>query len=409
MSQGVLIEDVEERSPGFRSGIRPGDRIVSINGREVEDHLDVRFHAALGDVLLELERKGESIHITIPETSYPLQGLQMEEMRTKRCGCKCIFCFIDQLPPGVRPSLLVKDEDYRLSFFHGNYTTLSTLKDRDIRRIIEQRLSPLYVSVHAIQDRVRETLLGRKPKRPFVPTMERLLEAGIELWGQIVLCPGVNDGERLVETVEGLSRYHPGFRGVAVVPLGLSAHREPNALLRPVTGTVACEVLATVRSCQEELLGRIGTRFVFAADEFYLRAGAPLPSADEYEGYGMLEDGVGMVRDFLSLYEQGIAEVGGKGSPFRRLALVTGTLFAPVLAPLARRIERRFGTTIDLVPVRNRFLGETITVAGLLGGADVTGEAGLDRLHWVSGADGLIRLLAEGESEASGGGDYPPA
>lgn len=443
MPRGVLIEGIEEGSPPERDGLRPGDRLLSINGREVEDHLDVRFHGALGDLALALDRGGERLDIHVPERTYPFRGVAFEEIRPKRCGSQCIFCFIDQLPPGVRPSLLVKDEDYRLSFLHGNYVTLGTLKDRDLDRIIEQRLSPLYVSVHATDDAVRHLMLGRKPKRPLLPTLDRLIGEGIEVWGQIVLCPGVNDEAVLDDTIETLVARRPGFRGVAVVPLGLSDHRAPDPRLRPVTREVARAAIERIHDWQERLLRRAGTRFVFGGDEFYLKAGLPLPSAEAYEEFGMLEDGIGMVRNFEDLFEEEMKKTGRGEARIRALTVATGTLFAPSLAPLLRRAEEKIGVRLPLLAATNGYLGSAVTVAGLVSGRDlvrtfreggggrvaaipaemvsranglmiddftperVREEAALEALHVVEGPEGLFRLLFDGRAGGEGAGTYP--
>lgn len=443
MPRGVLVENVDSGSPHEEGGLRAGDRLLSINGREVEDHLDVRFHADLDDLELEVGRDGDRLTILLPEGPHPFRGVTFEEITPKRCGSQCIFCFIDQLPPGVRPSLLVKDEDYRLSFLHGNYVTLGTLKDRDLDRILEQRLSPLYVSVHAVRDDVRNVLLGRPPKRPLLPTLDRLLAGNIEVWGQVVLCPGINDGDVLDETIETLAGLHPGFRGMAVVPLGLSDHRPPDPRLRPVTAAAAGAVLERIHGWQERLRERVGTRFVFAGDEFYLKAGAPLPAADTYEEYGMLEDGVGMVRNFEDGFERAMTRPGRPAPAIGTLTVATGALFAPVLSPLLRAAEERFGARLRPLAVENAYLGSAITVAGLIAGRDLsralrgagaTGdvaipaemvsranglliddytpdrvreESGAGAVHVVEGPEGLFRLLFEGASGAAGAGTYP--
>lgn len=443
MPRGVLVEEIEVDSCLALGGVLAGDRLLSVNGREVGDHLDVRFHSALGDLDLEIGRGGETHRLHIPESPFPMAGVNFEQFRTKVCGCKCIFCFVDQLPAGVRPSLRVKDEDFRLSFLHGNYTTLSTLRDREIDRIVEQHLSPLYVSIHAVDEEVRNRMIGRKPKRSFLRTMEKLLDAGIELWGQVVLCPGVNDGAILDETISVLSGYHPGIRGVAVVPLGLSVHRAPHPLLRPVTGEIAREVIGRIGSHQATLLPRIGTRFVQAGDEFYLKGGLPIPPADHYEDFGMLEDGIGMVRNFREIFDDQFS-LSREGEPrIGELTLVSGALFGPVLDPMLRRMEDAFPLRLRTLVVKNGYLGDAITVAGLLGGADIvaairearaTGvaaipaemisranglliddytperirsESGLEALHVLSGADDLFRLLWTGTSEGTGTGSYP--
>jgi len=440
---GVLVESVSSSSRAGKAGFRPGDRILEVNGREVEDHLDVRFHAALGDWEALVKRGEERIRLVVPEGPDSLGGLELEEFRPRLCGNRCIFCFVDQLPPGVRPSLLVKDEDVRLSFLHGNYTTLSTIREREIERILEQRLSPLYVSVHAVDEDVRALLLGVRPRRPLLPVLDRLLEGKIEVWGQVVLCPGINDGAVLEETARVLAGRRPGFLGLAVVPVGLSDHRRPDERLRPVTPEIARDVLDGIDRLQREFLVETGTRFVFAADEFHLLAGRPIPSTDEYEEFGMLEDGVGMVRDFLDRFEEALGEWEEGPPAIRELTVVSGALFAPLLAPLLRRAEEATGARFRLVPVKNAFLGAGITVAGLLAGRDLaealagagarghaavpaeaisrsaglflddwtiekTAEkAGVERLHTLHGPEDLFRLLREGRSPEGGAGDYP--
>lgn len=371
MPNGVLIEEVTRGSRAERQGFRHGDRILSINGHPTEDHLDCRFHAAMGDMDIAIGRGGERFSFSIPEGPQPLDGLRLEEIHPHTCGNKCIFCFVDQLPRGVRPSLLVKDEDYRLSFLHGNYITLTTIQDREIDRIVEQRLSPLYISIHATDEDVREKLLGRPMKRPLLRTLERLLDGGIELWGQIVLCPGLNDDSVLEETIEVLSGYHPRFRGIAVVPLGLSAHRTPDPRLKEITPAIAERTIEYLERRRADLMERIGTRFVFAADEFYLKVNLPLPPSGDYEDFEMLEDGIGMARDFIDRFNEESDSHEGVPLSMRDSVLVTGRLFEPVLAPLLDQLEKRHGLRLPLVGVRNRFLGESISVAGLLGGADI--------------------------------------
>ncbi len=444
MAAGVQIESLDQDSPLREAGACAGDRLLTINGREVNDHLDVRFHASDGELELDLLRGAEKLSLSIDEQPLPMRGVNFEQMRTKLCGSKCIFCFIDQLPAGVRPTLKVKDEDFRLSFLHGNYMTLNTLKDRDIDRILEQRLSPLYVSVHATDPEVRAVILGRPPKRPLIPTMEKLLAGGIELYGQIVLCPTLNDGAVLDETLDTLAAYYPGVKAVAVVPLGLSEHRPEDPLLQPVTREVARAVLERIHDHQKSMMAQHQTRFVFPGDEFYLKAELPIPEADYYEEFDQYEDGVGMVRAFSESFSRTLNELRGQTPALAKIAVVTGKLFAPILEQHLERLRRDHGIDARLVDVENRYLGSAINVAGLLGGADtaeairergagypvvipsemvsranglllddysptrIKEESGAPELHAPSGAEGLIRLIWEGQCrEAEGGGTYP--
>ncbi len=443
MPAGVLVENVAAGMPAERSGLRPGDRLLEVNGRKVDDHLDVRFHAADCDVIVDVRRGKERIALRIEGEDDPFRGVVFEEIRPRVCASKCVFCFIDQLPAEVRPSLKVKDEDFRLSFLHGNYMTLGNLKDRDLARILEQRLSPLYVSIHAVDEKVRAVLLGRPPRRPLLPTMEALLEGGIELYGQIVLCPGLNDGAVLDETMTVLSSYHPGLRGVAVVPLGLSSHREKDDLLSPVTPAVAADVIDSIERKQDVFRARLGTRFVFPGDEFYLLAGRDLPPAAFYEEYDQVEDGVGMVRRFRERFDDAVAERSGRPPAVDRLALVTGTLFAGTLESCLGKVSALNDIDLKVVPVKNRFLGSTITVAGLLGGRDVATalreeapgypavipaemvsranglllddytphrlleESGAAELFIADGGEGLARRIWDGDGRDEPAGTYP--
>ena len=444
MARGVLVEVVKPGSPGHVSGILVGDRVLEVNGRKVDDHLDIRFHAASpGDLRLSLQRTGESLELTLPEQRYPLRGITFEEIKTKVCGSACIFCFIDQLPDGVRSSLKVKDEDYRLSFLHGNYMTLNTLKDRDIERIFEQRLSPLYVSIHSVDPDVRAKILGRPPKRELIPTIETLLSGGIELYGQVVLCPKVNDGAVLDETIEVLSGYHPGIKAIAVVPLGLSAHRDQNPLLSPVTKEVAGRALDQIHAHQERILKEKGTRFVWPGDEFFLKAERPLPDSDYYEAFDQYEDGIGMIRSFTNEFQKALAAVSHRTPIVRKLAIVTGTLFAKTLEGMVVELADRTGMEIRVIPVPNDFLGRAINVAGLLCGQDIAraiaaevpgwdvaipaevvsranglllddwspdrvqSEGNAKELFVVNGPGDLVRLLWEGRCEGAGTATYP--
>ncbi len=443
MPAGVLVESVEPRTPADRSGLRGGDRLIRVNSRKVDDHLDIQFHAASGEVLLEIVRGGAPVSIVIPEEEHPLRGVAFEEFRSRLCGSKCLFCFVDQLPPDVRPTLKVKDEDFRLSFLHGNYITLGTLKDRELERILEQRLSPLYVSIHAVQEDVRNKLLGRPPKRPLLPTMERLMGGGIELYGQIVLCPGINDGPVLAESMEVLSQYHPRLRAVAVVPLGLSAHRRADGLLQEVTPEIAGQVLDQIGLFQNEFLKKKGTRFLFPGDEFFLRAAREIPPADYYEEFDQIEDGIGMIRSFAETFREEYQLLRSRTPAMKGLALITGGLFHKELDSLLEPLRLEHQIDLRVIGVENDYLGRSITVAGLLAGQDVAAairergegypvalpsemvsgangllldnyspeqvakEGEVENLHVVNGAEELLRLIWDGKCGCDYSGTYP--
>ena len=284
-----------------------------------------------------------------------------------------MFCFIHQLPPGLRKSLYVKDDDYRLSFLHGNYITLTDLPDSEVDRIVDLRLSPLYISVHATDPVLRHFLLGspKTIKGDLMERLRRLADAGIRLHTQIVLCPGLNDGPHLERTVRELSQLHPGVNTVAVVPVGLTRHRDGLYPLRSITSEEARSTLDAIHGWQTGFLERLGTRLVFAADELYLQARQPIPPAAAYEDFSVVEDGVGLVRRF----EDDLRRVASRpGRPRwrgqRAVSIVTGELFGPLLGPLLERV-RVPGLRADVVAVPNEFFGRAITVAGLLTGQDV--------------------------------------
>ena len=297
----VVVSAVEARTPAARAGLRAGDRILAINGAALRDTIDFHFHAGEERLALSLERGGGA---TTPCSSAarPALGLELEAPRPSEistCANKCVFCFIHQLPRGMRKSLYVKDDDFRLSFLHGNYITLTDLEEQELARIEEQRLSPLYVSVHATDPELRHRLLGQpRVKRDLMPVMERLVRAGIAIHAQIVLCPEWNDGPHLERSIHELARLHPGVRTTAVVPVGLTRHRERLPQLRTLTDARRATLVRAIEAWQRTFLRSLGTRFVFAADELYLQAGAPLPAAREYEGFAIAEDGIGLVRRF---------------------------------------------------------------------------------------------------------------
>jgi putative radical SAM enzyme (TIGR03279 family) len=287
------------------------------------------------------------------------------------CANKCVFCFIHQLPKGMRRSLYVKDDDFRLSFLHGNYVTLTDLDEPELTRIIEQRLSPLYVSVHATDPELRHALLGRpRIQRPILPVMERLARAGIAMHAQIVLCPDLNDGAHLARTVTDLSRLHPKVTTTAVVPVGLTRHRERLPALRTLRAEEAVALVDVVEGWQRTFLPALGSRFVFLADEVYLLAGCPLPPAQAYEGFPVMEDGVGLVRRFEDGFARAARRWHAGGGSRPATSIVTGEMFAPRLAACLASIPDA-GACADVVAVPNEFFGRQIAVAGLLTGQDI--------------------------------------
>ena len=371
----LKIINVESGSPADLAGLRAGDRIVSINGQAVEDFIDFHFHTA--DSFLEIVVSpvgcADSRTLTLERETGRGLGLDVEQQRIKTCRNRCIFCFIDQLPRGLRRSLYVKDEDYRYSFLQGNFITGTHLSEREISRIIRMGLSPLYISVHATQPGIRRKILGTSSRQEIMPLLQRLIAGGVKLHGQVVLCPGINDGPVLEQTIEDFVRLGPGALSLAVVPVGLSGHRQHLARIEPVTPAVADYTLRLIHRQQREFRRKRGGRFVFAADEFYLLTGRRIPSHKAYEGYPQIENGVGLVRSSIESLTRYLKRGGPLPSrPGVRCRIVTAPLFQRVLsANLLPRLEGLLPWSFEITVVANSLLGESITVAGLMAGRDV--------------------------------------
>ncbi|MGH7314550.1 MAG: DUF512 domain-containing protein, partial [Candidatus Rokuibacteriota bacterium] len=295
-ADGVVVASVRRRSDAAAAGLQPGDRILAINGQPLRDAIDFQFYGADDELRLTVERAETTTGLTLLRRHGDV-GVQLVPPRPRdiaTCANACVFCFIHQNPKGLRKSLYVKDDDFRLSFLHGNYITLSDLDEAALQRIEAQRLSPLYISVHATDPELRHRLLGRpRHSAEILPRLARLAGAGIRMHGQIVLCPGLNDGPHLERTVFDLRRLHPHVATVAIVPVGLTRYRERLPALKRLTAEEARGLLDTVTAWQADCLARLGSRFVFPADEIYLLAERPLPAASAYEGFPIAEDGVG--------------------------------------------------------------------------------------------------------------------
>jgi len=373
---GVVVAAVRQRTPAARAGLSGGDRIVAINGARLRDVIDFHFHAGQSELRLAVEREGRTRSAVLRRMG-PDLGLELEAPRPGEidtCRNKCVFCFIHQLPRGMRKSLYVKDDDFRLSFLHGNYITLTDLGEDDLRRIEDQRLSPLYVSVHATDPDLRHRLLGQpRVRRELLPVMERLAKAGIVMHAQIVLVPDWNDGAQLERSVRELARLHPQVATTAVVPVGLTRHREKLPELRTLTGAEAGLLARTIESWQREFREALGTRFVWASDEVYLEAGRPPPAAAAYEGFPVIEDGIGLVRRFSDGFASATRRLPPRVAPRRTVTVVTGALFAPRMRHLLARINVR-GLRVELAPVVNDWFGRGIGVAGLLTGQDIAAQ-----------------------------------
>ncbi len=374
--RGVAISEIEPASLAAELELEPGDRIVRVNGRSIRDYLDFRFHTS-GETELVLEvRKssGENWELQIERAESEDFGLNFEQIVPRQCANECIFCFCKGNPSDARPSLFIRDEDVRLSFLYGNYTTLTSLSEDELQRIVEQRLSPQYVSVHATDLEVRAYLLGIDKSRANIASkLSRLLDAGIEVHAQIVLCPGINDREILRQTINNLAAEYPRISSVAIVPLGLTRYNT-DIRLTPVTPQFCRDTIAQITPLQREFRKRLGTTFAFLGDEIYLRAGWSIPGRTHYGDYPQIEDGIGMVRSFKNDFARLLKRMdrhasGIQGKP--QATILTGTLFAPVLTELVEKLNQVIGSTLSVAAVANSYFGGDVSVAGLLTGGDL--------------------------------------
>jgi len=369
----IKIINIRKKSPAERKGLRPGDEIISINGMEVRDYLDYKLYSSDFPLEYIIRRDGETYSLIFDEEEDAYdKGIDVEDMKIKHCGNKCIFCFVDQNPPGLRKGLYLKDEDFRYSFLYGSYFTLSNIRDEDLKRIKKQQLSPLYISVHAAQKKVRMKLLGINYDDGFKRKLSFLTRNKIELHTQIVLCPGVNDGKVLDDTVKFLHSHHPYVLSVAVVPVGKTCHRDKLFSIDSFTETTSAVVIKQIESLQKVFLEKSDTRFVFAADEFYLKAGFKIPNKNYYENFSQYENGVGMSRIFLDELKRAKKTFPKAMKEKRNLLIVTGKSFYPVLIKhLLPELEKIQNLSAKIIAAENRLFGSSVTVSGLLCGNDI--------------------------------------
>ncbi|HHW44222.1 DUF512 domain-containing protein [Desulfofundulus thermobenzoicus] len=373
--RGLAVEGVAPGSIAAQLGVEPGDRIADINGQPVEDILDYRFLTSDEELALVLIKPdGEEWLLEIEKDFDEDLGITLAGGGlgpTRRCQNRCLFCFVDQMPPGLRPTLYVKDDDYRLSFTQGNFITLTNLQERDFRRIIRLRLSPLYISVHTTNPQLREKMLRHPRAGEIMSRLRQLAGAGIALHTQVVLCPDLNDGVELERTVEDLLSLGHAVRSVAIVPVGLTRHREGLYPLRTFTPGEAREIVERVRRWRDRCLARREEAVVFASDEFYLLAGVPVPPASHYDDFPQTENGVGLVRLFLDGWQEVARRLPRQMSRPRRVTVATGVLGEKVLAPVIHRLNRIRNLSVELAVIPNRLFGEQVTVAGLISGGDI--------------------------------------
>ena len=370
-----IISQVEEGSIAWELELEPGDELISINGQKIEDVFD--YHYLVNDeelVLLVKKENGEEWELEVEKDFEEDLGIVfanslMDEYRS--CSNHCVFCFIDQMPPGMRKTLYFKDDDSRLSFLQGNYVTLTNMSDHDIDRIIHYHLAPINISFHTTNPKLRCEMLHNRFAGEIFPKVQRLYEAGIEMNGQIVLCRGLNDKEELERSIRDLSAYLPHLKSVSVVPVGLSRYRDGLYPLEAFTKKDAEEVIDLIESWQEKLYEEYGTHFIHASDEWYLLAQRPLPEEERYDGYLQLENGVGMLRLLDTEIRESLDRQTGDPR-VRSLSFATGRLAYPYIRSYADKIEEKFpGIRIYGYEIRNDFFGEKITVSGLLTGKDL--------------------------------------
>lgn len=375
----VTISSVEPSSPAAKVGIRAGDILISINGQDINDVLDYRFYLTEKRVTLKLHRGPELFDVSIKKGEYDDIGLEFETylMDNKHsCRNKCIFCFIDQLPCGMRDTLYFKDDDSRLSFLLGNYITLTNLSDADVDRIIEMKTSPINISVHTTNPELRIQMMKNKRAGEVLSYLRRFADAGISLNCQIVLCKGVNDGAELWRTMRDLVSYLPSLNGVAIVPAGLTDHRDGLYKLEPYTPDEAAAIIDMVDEFAAECLEKYGSRLFFCADELYLKAGRELPDDEYYEGYSQLEDGVGMIRSMQTEFDDEFEYISDYDlAKPRSLSIATGYAAYDFILSLVERL-RAVSPSLDckVYKIRNDFFGHNITVAGLVTGQDITAQ-----------------------------------
>ena len=370
-----IIASVDPGSPAERAGVRAGDRLVRINGEVVIDFLDYQALSAERRLTLTVLRDGAELALRAAKGEYAPLGLNFDTPMmsgVRMCCNRCLFCFVDQLPHHVRETMRVKDDDWRMSLMMGNYVTLTNVSDRELDRIIARHASPLYISVHAADPALRAELLGTPRAARMMAQLKRLSDGGIGFHCQAVLCPGLNDGPALDETIRALTAL-PGALSLALVPVGLTNHRDGLPALRKYAPEEARAVLAQAEAWRERLLRERGTRFVFPSDEFYLQAGVEVPADEEYEDYGQIDDGVGLLRlletEFSAAWSE-LPEARRAPGGGRRLAIACGVSAAPFLTKLMAE-HPVSGVQVSVVPVENRFFGPNVTVSGLVVGGDL--------------------------------------
>ena len=375
MKHEHMIKDVLPGSIADELGIEAGDKLISINNNEIEDVFDYHFYVNDEELVLLIEKtNGEEWELEIEKDYEEDLGIEFEQGlmdEYRSCHNKCMFCFIDQMPEGMRDTLYFKDDDSRLSFLQGNYVTLTNMSDHDIERIVRYHLEPINISFQTTNPELRCKMLHNRFAGDALKKVDTLYESGIQMNGQIVLCKGINDGEELERSIRDLSKYVPCLQSVSVVPGGLTKYREGLYPLEPFTREDAVKILDTIHRWQDKFYEEYGIHFIHAGDEWYILAGEEMPEEERYDGYLQLENGVGMLRLLENEFEEAYEKVDGDDRD-RELSIATGFLAYPYIQKMASRIEEKYyNTQIHVYPIRNDFFGELITVSGLITGQDL--------------------------------------
>lgn len=381
----VQIESVKPFSRCWFWGVRAGDTLLSVDGKEIEDILDYDFYMSFAPVTMEfLCKNGKKRSVRMPSSDTGLSFHTYLMDKQQRCRNKCIFCFIDQLPKGMRESLYFKDDDSRLSFLFGNYITLTNISEHEVQRIIDMHISPVNISVHTMNPELRVKMMGNRFAGESLEILRRFAKAGIKMNTQLVLCPGINDGKELEFSLKELSALYPAVQSVAAVPVGLTKYREGLYPLTAYTKETAGEVIDIMERFSNDFRKNHGVGFCYPADEFFLKAERPMPSAEYYDDYPQLDNGVGLWTSLRDEFFDALSACTQK-SRYQKVTMATGTAAYPLIYEFAKAAQEKIGCEISVVPIVNHFFGETITVAGLLTGQDL-----LDQLKDKDLGDALL-------------------
>lgn len=370
------ISSVDPGSLAEAAGVRAGETLLKINRREIRDVLDFKYYSEGKKITLLLERGGKKRRVKIKNPDFEPLGLNFEEYlmdKARRCANNCVFCFIDQLPKGLRETLYFKDDDARLSFLQGNYITLTNLSDREVQRIIDLKISPVNISVHTVNPELRIKMLRNKNAGKCTDIMRRFADAGIKMNCQIVCCPGLNDSGELMRSMTALTVLYPHVESVSIVPVGLTKHREGLYPLKAVDAKKAAEIIDMVDTYGDELAKNIGRRVFYCSDELYLRARRPIPNEDYYDDYPQYENGVGLMRSLETEFTAALKQLDE--DPVSYFSVATGVSAAPFIQSLIDKLGEKCLNSHGVVyPIKNEFLGESVNVAGLVSGGDIINQ-----------------------------------